>query len=383
MSKVPKVIGRVSAIAAALSILYVPTLNAEGLTLEEVVVTAQKRSESVQDVPATVNVVSGEALQEFSVFNFSDVEQLTAGMTLDTSRRQGIVSLRGLSFDPDSAARAAVETYWNEAVVRSGVMFQQVYDVERLEVLRGPQGTLQGRTSPGGAIMMVTRRPSYDAMEGMIQTTFSDNDGFNTQFGVSMPLIENELAVRVSGVYDESDAGEFENITLGKDLSERSRGGRFSMGWKPGDSFDTTFIYEYMNAEADSHRPIAGSDIRDNPLTPPTPTLDTFDRKEITEALAFSGAENNIYGLLMNWELGPVRLSSVTNYQDTKRDTFEDLDFVGALPGVTPAQATTDGEIFIQELRIAGTDTEFWDWLFGFYFQDQETDTVVIAVSTL
>ena len=147
-----------TAIASALSLIG-SAATADNLMLEEVVVTAQKSTESVQDIAATVNVVSGDSLEKFAAFDFRAIEQQTAGLTLSSpNARNSTISMRGVSVDPESGVSAAVDVYWNDAVVRADVAFNQMYDLERIEILRGPQGTLQGATSPGGALNMITKR---------------------------------------------------------------------------------------------------------------------------------------------------------------------------------------------------------------------------------
>ncbi|MBP6682983.1 MAG: TonB-dependent receptor plug domain-containing protein, partial [Halioglobus sp.] len=209
-----------TAIAAALALLTAPTW-AQDLVLEEVVVTAQKRTENVRDVAATVNVVSGANIERFAAFDFTALQQQTAGLTLaQPNARNSTISMRGVSIDPEAGVTAAVDVYWNDAVVRADVAFNQMYDLERVEILRGPQGTLQGRTSPAGAINMITRRASLDEASGFVQGSVSDNDGYNTQAAYGAPLIDGVLGVRVAGVYDTNNGGGIDNLSTGFDDQE-------------------------------------------------------------------------------------------------------------------------------------------------------------------
>jgi iron complex outermembrane receptor protein len=205
---------------------------AEALKLEEVIVTAQKRSESVQDIPSTVNMIDGDTLKDFNILQFTDFGALTAGLEINSfNGRNGRMILRGIDFNPNSAAEATVTAYWNQAIVESNALFQQMFDVQRIEVLRGPQGTLAGRTSPAGAINIHTARPNLDEIEGEIRGTVTDNDGLNTQVAASFPLIPGKLGLRVAGVYDESDLDELENDLTGKMSGDETTAGRFS--WMP------------------------------------------------------------------------------------------------------------------------------------------------------
>ena len=152
----------------------------------------------VRDIAATVNVLSGESLDRFAAFDFNSIQQQTAGLTLaQPNARTNTISMRGVSIDPEAGVSAAVDVYWNDAVVRSDVAFNQMYDLERIEILRGPQGTLQGRTSPGGAINIITKRATLDESEGFVQGSVSDNNGYNGQAAYGTPLIDGVLGVRV------------------------------------------------------------------------------------------------------------------------------------------------------------------------------------------
>jgi outer membrane receptor protein involved in Fe transport len=124
--------------------LTTPAMAQNNLVLEEVIVTAQKRQQTQQDIAATVNVVTGDVIDDFAVFSFKDIEQLTAGISLTTiNSRNSNISMRGITTDPESGSDSAVEVYFNEISVREDVAFTQMYDLERIEILRGPQGTLQ------------------------------------------------------------------------------------------------------------------------------------------------------------------------------------------------------------------------------------------------
>ena len=145
---------RKTAIAAALALMTAPGM-AQNLVLEEVIVTAQKRESTIQDIAATVNVVTGEDIDKFSSLSFADLQSQTAGLSLDTpNARSQTVSMRGVSVDAEAGTDATVDIYFNDQNVTTNVAFSQLYDLERVEVLRGPQGALQGRASPAGAITL-------------------------------------------------------------------------------------------------------------------------------------------------------------------------------------------------------------------------------------
>ena len=155
--------------------LCMPTIAAaqegEDAVIEEVIVTAQKRSENIQDVPMTVEVITGATLEKNNLSKFQDVELLSPGLELNVIQdRQQVIQLRGVSFNPDSNATPTVEVYFNDATIPSTQAFRSIFDLGQIEVLRGAQGSLRGRTSPSGAITIETRRPEIENYEGFLQT---------------------------------------------------------------------------------------------------------------------------------------------------------------------------------------------------------------------
>lgn len=188
----------------------------EAAILEEIVVTATKRQERMQDVPQSINVVGGEQLQELSILTFQDIKQLTPGLNLSrSSGDEQSVSLRGVKMPNGNSSNATntVDVYFNEVPQSVFSSFSSLYDIGQIEVLRGPQGTLRGRTSPSGSVLVTTRRPGFDVWEGDLQATVGTGGVANIQGGVGGPVSET-FALRVAGVFDENDGNRVKNITL-------------------------------------------------------------------------------------------------------------------------------------------------------------------------
>lgn len=252
----------VAAVSAALS-YQTPAIaqtRDASLVLEEIIVSAQKELENIQDIPATVNAINSDNIDDFKVLAIDDVSALVPGISFDRpdARRQTI-TVRGITSDPDNVASAPISLYINEQPVRTQEGFQAFFDVSLVEILRGPQGTLQGRTDPAGAVHVYTQRANTSSMDGYIQQTLQDNDGSNTQFGVSLPIIEDVLAVRVAGVYDDNEGQEIKNIVSGQEEQQRNKAGRFTVSWLPTDSIESTFTYMYSELDAGIPQPVAGT----------------------------------------------------------------------------------------------------------------------------
>jgi iron complex outermembrane receptor protein len=371
-----------SAVIAATSTM-VQNVWAEGLVLEEIIVTAQKREASVQDISATVNVITGNALEKFNTFSFNEIEEQTAGLSLDTpNARNSKISMRGIGTDPEAGTPPAVDTYWNGINVRPDVAFSQLFDLERMEILRGPQGTLQGRTSPAGAINIITRSPNMDEANGSISLTGSDNDGINGQFAYGAPLIEGVLGVRVAGVYDINNAADVDNIATGKDDPEaQTASARIGVGWTPTDNFDATLVYQYLDRDVDDSKAVNGVDSLGE-----RPTLDDDDQIALGKSNNRGELEFDVVSLNMTWELEKFEITAVTGYNNSTKDAHTENDRAQYI--TNPEQLTfqtshTEVESWAQEIRIASMDNDFWDYMVGAYYIDQETDTTFNANTTL
>ena len=376
---------RKTALAAALSIAAAPTLAQ--LVLEEVVVTAQKRSENVQDIAATVNVISGKDIEKYQAFDFSSIQQQTAGLTLASpNARNNIIAMRGVSVDPESGTATAVDTYWNDAIVRPDVAFTQMYDLERIEILRGPQGTLQGRTSPAGAINIITKRADVDEAEGYIQLSAADNDGLNAQVAYGAPLIEGTLAVRVAADYDRSNGPNIQNLTTGFDDQEyETKSGRLSAAWNVTDTFSTQLIYQYLDQDLDDPKAMSGVDQQGG-----RPTLVPTDLKALALTNDTAELDFNVANLIMDWEVLNHEVTGIVGYTDSSKKAYTAADradslryFVPATTAPTYQNSQTDVTSYSYELRLASQDNDFWDYLVGVYYQDQNTDTTFYANSVL
>jgi len=365
-----------TAIAAALAATIFPVSAAE-LVLEEVIVTAQKRTENVQDIAATVNVVSGQDIDKFAAFDFNAIQQQTAGLTLSQpNARNNTISMRGISVDPEAGVSSAVDVYWNDAPVRADIAFNQMYDMERIEILRGPQGTLQGRTSPGGAINMITRRPNIEETEGFVQGSVSDNDGYNGQAAYSEAFIPNELAVRVAGVYDKNNGNDVKDVSTGMDDQEvKAYSGRLTGLWQPSDTLEAQLTYQYLKRKTDDPKAMSGTDQLGG-----RPTLDSKDRIALANSNDFGDMHFNLVNLNVNGEIMNHQVTGIVGYQESTKTAQTEIDRAYSLQytnteAVSYQATQTKVDTISYELRVASMDNAFWNYMVGLYYQDQNTKT--------
>lgn len=375
---------------AIATIFQAGLLQAQGMALEEIIVTAQKKLESAQDVPATVNPITDEALQKFTILEIDQLSSLAPGISFERpdSRRQSF-TIRGVTADPDSTAAAPITSYWNEQPIEPQQLFTALYDLARIEVLRGPQGTLRGRTDPAGSILIYTQKPNRSSVEGYVQQTFSDNHGSNTQAAVSVPVIEDRLAVRVSGLYDDNDGQEIRNISTGQKELSRQKSGRFSLSWLPLDTLEVDFTYQYLELRNDTPEALEGAPgaalldpasdysylLSAGTATqyPPGFSLDKKDRRGLYAGLTRTTMRDELLNLTLSWEVGNHILTSVTGYTESTQTDDRDLDVAQFWPGGQRSYTEMSRDKFTQELRIANTSDDFWEYNAGLYYEKRET----------
>jgi len=384
------------AVAATASLLASTHSYAEGMVLEEIIVTAQKRAENLQDIAASLAAVSGDSLTENGVTSFKDAAKMVPGLVMkQTNATNTSISLRGLTYSRQSAAVESVDTYWNDAPYSSVAFFSSMFDVERLEVLRGPQGTLQGKTSPGGAIQLHTKAPSFDEIEGQIKTTFADDGTKIGEFGISLPLSDT-LAVRIAGIYDSNEAGGNSNLLSGEEDTNNVEAGRITLAWEPSDNFDAVARYEYMELSTRDSFQMAGDGYLGK--------LNLTDNKGLMAKRHAVEMQTEIATLQMNWhEVGNHDITYLTSYSSTELLDRQDRDLANytsndasitnsilqtydrlGLDNDTAFHSLgTDGDTYTysSELRVDRNDDSWWQYTAGMFYA--KTNNHVLSIADL
>ena len=390
--------------------------NDEDVVLEEIIVTAQKREQSLQDLAASVNVVGGKAISDYSVLDFTELESVTTGLFLTRQNaRNAIVSLRGLRVDPESGSAPAVDVYLNGAPIRNRVAFGQMYDIERVEVLRGPQGAFQGKTSPAGSIQIYTRNPDMNEIDGYVQAQGGSNDATRFQGALSFPLIKNTLAVRIAAEHDRNDGEEIINLITGKLQGHESESQRLSIVWKPSENFSAALKYDSIERKDYDAKRLEGA--RSTLASPqggtPTPcvvagnipaaatctSLDADDRVAMAATDDYVTFNADIYNLHLDWYFSGHKLSWTSSYVDSdsfsrqENDATYNLGLQNALLGLGPAGVTFNNDFRtyqtsattvtakVHELRLESDREGPWQYMVGFYSDVQDTLTPFISWS--
>lgn len=213
----------------------------------EIIVTAQRRSESLQRTPVAVSVVTGDALARQAIVSERDLQMAAPGLTVKAQQNDNQLnySLRGQTVDTFTSSLPAVLPYVNEVQV-GGVGQTAFYDLQSVQVLKGPQGTLFGRNATGGAVLFTTRKPT-DELSGYGSVRYGRFNDFQLEGAVGGAIVEDQVLVRVAGVYRSRDGYQL-NLYDGSKLGKIEREGvRFSLTLKPSPDLTNDLVAEYYH----------------------------------------------------------------------------------------------------------------------------------------
>jgi iron complex outermembrane receptor protein len=353
----------------------------------EIVVTAQKREQTLIDVPQSISVVSGDRLQRLQATSFEDYVKQVPGLQLvQDTPGVGRLVLRGIN---TGGVAATVAVYLDETpfgsssgLANGAIMAGDfdTFDVARVEVLRGPQGTLYGASSLGGVLKFVPNAPDTAAFsaKGKIgaATTKGGDASYSGNAVVNVPLGDT-LALRASGYYRKT-GGFIDSIgNGGSDVEENindsaSYGGRAALLFKPSANFTLNLSALAQNIDVD-----ADSSVESNPNTLKTlygrPTLSQF-------VPSFTNVSYRVFNATASLDLGFANLTSSSSYNTQKQHFRTDSTF--NLSGLIEAVFGTPNNLFLgqhtnikkftQELRLASTGESVVDWLVGGFFTDEK-----------
>ena len=381
---------------------------------EEVVVTAQKRTEAIADIPASVTVVPEQLLEQQRVDDFKDLLPLVPGLSLTETRPGSTrVTLRGVN---TGGVASTIGIYFDDVPFGSSTGLANgsisagdfdTFDVARVEVLRGPQGTLYGASSLGGVLKFVPNRPRADRFQarllGSAETVDNGDPGYSLTGMANVPL-GAKAAVRASGFY-RSDSGFIDSIgnnpvpslaTPGVNVIGGTRvanglnaldrfGGRLAVLVEPSKRFSVTVGAQIQDIDTDASSVVDADPRSLEPLNP-TPVQSSYQKE-------FNDTKYRVYNGTVDGDLGPARLQSVTSYGTFETDFQSDLAIATNLTGGPPLSAlvtqlfgnartrplsavlpqTTSTDKFTQELRLVSAKSKAFDWLVGGYYTNEDS----------
>ena len=374
-------------VATAIAATWPTPSLAQQPGVEEIIVTATKRAESIQDVPIAVSAYNGEDLEARGVQDVYGLQQVSPSVSVYSSNSTsngGTVRIRGIGTTGNNPGlESAVGTFIDGIYrSRSGMAFDDFVDIERIEVLRGPQGTLFGKNTSAGALNIISKKPEYET-GGFVELTAGDLETYKAKAGITGPISET-LAYRLAGSWHQRDDGFYENIDSGSEYDTRDRWMiKGQLLWEPNARFDARLIVDYSKKDEDCCPAVYKSHFSANTtgaLEFANPdaflTTNSEDRKLGLNFEPFEESEDGGFVLEMNYDVNDdMTLTSVTGYRDFQVDRSQDWDFSNTDLAAAPGQDIHETfENWSQELRLTGTAGDV-DWLVGGFIYSEDLDT--------
>ena len=362
----------------------------EQVQLEELVVTAQKREQRLEDVPAAVTVLNAAQLQRAGARSVTDIALLTPGLNAATggSESTTVVRIRGIGTSADNPGLEDAVGIYIDGVYRprNGVGFNNLGELAEVEVLKGPQGTLFGKNTVAGVVQITTKRPDFQ-FGGQAEANVQNYNGWGVSASVTGPLVGDVLAGRLF-VADTQRGGYAKVITasgarLPNDYSERLSTIRGQVLYRPSDTFDVNFIGDYSHrndncCQADFYKTGLPAVLL-NGLVPGAVLSPVSS--DNTTAVANFGSHERIddWGVSAqaNWTtpwLEGAKMVSITAYRDWRDATDTDVDFIGA-DLIRAVGGTQQFKQFSEELRYSG-DAGRLAWQVGAFYSHETLDVV-------
>lgn len=362
----------VSAVAMATSFSAVAN---EALMLEEVIVTAQKREQSLQEVPVSVSAVSGDQISNSGMTNLTDLSSYVPNLKINEGPTENGIYIRGLGSGENQGFEQSVGMFVDGVYAGKARQFQAPFlDVGSVEVLRGPQGTLYGKNTIAGSITITSAKPT-DEVEASFMTEYEFEEGGQTTEAIaSGPLAEN-LAGRIALRYTEADGFMDNTLQDDEEMDVNALAGRVSLLWTPTDDLDVLFKYESANTETagKNNRVVDATPLQLAAYQAADPSFEIDDYQRSTSRAETMDVDSESFTLNVNYDLGSHELTSITAYSTFESDDVFDADF-SPLEFVA-VDLNQQYEQISQELRITSELGDKFDYIAGFYYQESEFDT--------
>jgi iron complex outermembrane receptor protein len=361
-----------------------------GRSIETIVVTAQKRVQNLQDVPIVVTAISEQLLQDTGVKDIKDLTLLTPGLIVTSTSNESSTTarIRGIGTVGDNPGLESSVGVVIDGVYRprNGVSFGDLGELERIEVLKGPQGTLFGKNTSAGVINVVTRKPTFD-FESDIELTAGNFGALEGSASLNGPIAGDAVAGRIFVAARERDG--YLDVTRGagprteaEDFDRSFYTARGQLLIKPSEAFDLRLVADYTEREENCCAapqavltPVTGVLTVLNAISPGSfaNPADPFERLAFSNRDTTQNVEDKGLSAEFNWDFDAATLTSVTAWRDWDIASSQDADFttVDILYREANGNNGNEFEQLSQEFRLAG-ETDRLNWLVGAFYADED-----------
>ncbi len=343
----------------------------------EIIVTAERREQSLQRLPTTASAVTGEGLADQQIQRVDDLIKTTPGLAINDFGLGKAINIRGIGKGVEAPGVSAGVAYYVDGVpVPNGIFLETpFFDLARVEVLRGPQGTLVGMNSTGGAMLIVSNNPNGDAVEGMAELSYGNYDNLRARGAINLPL-GGGLGLRLAGEYESRDSF-FTNLgpAAGNpgNVDRLSLRGAIGGELAPGVEFYVRGEYNRNNTDGQTGEPIPG----DPDTTMPYPIFGLFYPAAPYELARDVVTRKDTEYYRVSGELridvaDAFQLRSVTGFQKGTVNFVNDLD--GTRLPTRRQQIDISEPVFTQEINLISNPGDTFDWVLGGFYLTQTTN---------
>ena len=315
-----------------------PADEAEATESSDIIVTARRSDERLQDVPVSVQVVTGDAIQKLAITSVDEISKLAPGLTLVNQGASTIVVLRGVTWQPGSGT-PATPIYFNEAPFDPSQTVQSLFDVGQIEVLRGPQGTSRGAPSISGAVTITTRKPDLDEFGGYARAAYGSANHWNVQGAVNAPIIKDVLAIRLAANIENSENNRVYSINNTIKPTAEDRTFRATLLFKPTDTLSVQAMYQRRKTARRLYEQVAGTGspgfaALGIPANFNGPALKIEDRASVQDSFSWINEHVDLLTVNAGWEVLGQKLTYNFGRQFSRTGLyFNATDSLNIVPG--------------------------------------------------
>ncbi|HEY6130510.1 MAG TPA: TonB-dependent receptor plug domain-containing protein, partial [Halioglobus sp.] len=353
--------------AALLGVIqpYASSAQETAGALEEIVVTAQRREQLISEVPLSIQAFTDGMLDSAHIRELSELMNFVPGASegLSVSLGQRQYQMRGIS--TNNLGDPTIGYYVDDAAFfiygEPYAPVGRTFDIQRVEVLRGPQSTLYGNGSMGGTIRYITEPPDLRDFAAFTRAGYAQTDGgdpgYYADAMLGIPLLQDRLGLRLAGGYEE--VGGYQQSASGESDTNEGKldSVRTSLIWEPADSLELKFLYAYNRADQDGSATLSS-------LDPPIATAEPGD---------YTDRNYSLYSTTLAWDSAIGKLSTTTTWIDNQSDALFNSPFAAAPGGKLEATYATNGDAFNNETRLVSTSDGPAQWLIGSFYSDTST----------
>ena len=362
------------ALAGSGACISVASAQNAAAVLEEVNVTAERTTQNIQTVPIAITVLNGDALNKQGITRVDDLQRVVPGVTVSNVGRSTAINIRGVGLSQTSPTSSPGIAYYIDGTLipHETALLGSFYDISSVEVLRGPQGTLSGQNSTGGAIYFRTAEPVMGQWNGNIEQTLGNYSATRTTGAINVPL-GSVFAARISAVSENRDSFYTNTGGPSEPGNLNYRGARANLAFSPTENFRTNLRYEYGNSDNDNfaYKPY---------FAPPGSNPFTISE----DADSFNKQLSRRYDAEIHYDIPSlITVRWASSRQTSDNSDVLDADRTAVRPLASPVRglggAETEYRIWLHELNLLSNNDSALQWIVGAFYLKDDVETRLVG----